>query len=74
MARLTKLERSQKAHSRLFAKYMFTPGNKGHILSRYHDNIWKIQRAKKRVLSKSERREVYNKVNERNMSKRGNKR
>ena len=69
MARINRLERSQKAHSRLFAKHMYTSGNKGYILSRYHDNIWKIQRAKKRVLSKAERQTVYKKVTERGQSK-----
>ena len=69
MAKLTRLERSQKAHSRLKTKHVYTPGIKGDILIRYHNNILNIQSAKKRVISKAERREVYNKVSERYTAK-----
>ena len=69
MARLTRLQRSQTAHQRLKKKHVFTPGVKGDILMRYHNNILNIQSAKKRVISKAERREVYNKVSDRYTAK-----
>ena len=69
MAKNTKLERSQKAHSRLYDKHIRTSGVKGNILCRYHENIFSIQRAKKRVLSKAERQAVYKKISERRYSR-----
>ena len=69
MAKLTRLQRSQKAHQRLKTKHVYTPGIKGDILMRYHNNILNIQNAKKRVITKSERRDVYNKVSERYTAK-----
>ena len=74
MAKLTRLQRSQKAHDRLKTKHIYTPGVKGDILIRYHNNILNIQDAKKRVISKAERRAVYNKVNERYMAKKAKNR
>ena len=65
MAKLTRLQRSQKAHDRLKTKHIYTPGVKGDILIRYHNNILNIQKAKKRVLTKNERRKVFATVRKR---------
>ena len=65
MAKLTRLQRSQKAHDRLKTKHIYTPGVKGDILIRYHNNILNMQEAKKRVLTKNERRKVFATVRKR---------
>ena len=59
MAKLTKLQRSQNAHARLKTKHVYTPGVKGEILMRYHSNVLNVQKAKKRVISKQQRREIF---------------
>lgn len=61
----SKLLRSQNAHARLRLMHSDTPGKKGDILFRYHDNIIKIQKAKKRVVSKNERRKIFKTVRNR---------
>lgn len=71
MAIFTKLQRSQNSHLKLQHKYTDFPGLKGDILYRYHRNIIKIQHANKRIISKSERRKVFNTVSLR--CKRGKK-
>ena len=73
MARLSKFARSQKAHSRLKTKHTYTPGVKGEILMRYHNNILNIQDARKCVIPKKERQAIYKKVSERYKAKRINK-
>ena len=59
MAKLTRFQRSQNAHFDLRMKHADTPGKKGDVLHRYHNNILNIQKAKKRILSKSERRKIF---------------
>ena len=65
MARLTRLQRSQNAHYDLRVKHRDTPGKRGDVLYRYHGNILNMQKAKKRVLTKSERRKVFTTVRNR---------
>ena len=65
MARLSKLQRSNNAHFDLRRKHADTPGKKGEVLYRYHDNVLKVQKAKKRVLSKSDRRKIFSTVRKR---------
>lgn len=65
MARLSKLQRSNNAHLILRHIHAKTPGKKGDVLFRYHDNVFKAQRAKKRVLSKSDRRKIFSTVRNR---------
>ena len=65
MARLSKLQRSNNAHFDLRRKHADTPGKKGEVLYRYHDNVIKAQKAKKRVLSKSDRRKIFSTVRKR---------
>lgn len=62
MARLTRLQRSQNAHSRLRMKHADTPGKKGEVLFTYHNKILQIQKHQNRILSKSERRMEYNSI------------
>ena len=59
MAKLTRFQRSQNAHFNLRMKHAQTPGKKGDVLHRYHNNILNMQKAKKRILSKNERRRVF---------------
>lgn len=59
MTKLTRLQRSQNAHYDLKRKHADTPGKRGDVLYRYHNNILNIQKAKKRILTKNERRKVY---------------
>lgn len=65
MSKLTKFQRSQNAHFNLRMRHSNTPGKKGEVLHRYHNNILNMQKAKKRILSKNEKQEVFKKVNER---------
>ena len=65
MAKLTRFQRSQNAHFNLRMKHAHTPGKKGDVLHRYHNNILNMQKAKKRILSKNERRRVFTTVRNR---------
>lgn len=65
MARLTRLQRSQNAHSVLRMKHADTPGKRGDVLYRYHNNVLQMQKAKKRILTKTEKRKVYTTVRKR---------
>ena len=65
MAKLTRFQRSQNAHFNLRMKHANTPGKKGDVLHRYHNNILNMQKAKKRILSKNERRRVFTTVRNR---------
>ena len=65
MKKLTRLQRSQNAHYDLRRKHTYTPGKKGDVLYRYHDNILNMQKAKKRILSKNERQRVFTTVRKR---------
>ena len=65
MAKLTRFERSQNAHFNLRMKHANTPGKKGDVLHRYHNNILNIQKARKRILSKNERQKVFATVRKR---------
>ena len=47
MSKLTRLQRSQNAHYDLKRKHADTPGKRGDVLYRYHNNILNIQKAKK---------------------------
>ena len=59
MKKLTRLQRSQNAHLNLRRKHADTPGKKGEVLHRYHNNILNMQKAKKRIMSKNERQRVF---------------
>ena len=65
MKKLTRLQRSQNAHLNLRRKHADTPGVKGEVLYRYHNNILNMQKAKKRILSKNERQRVFTTVRNR---------
>lgn len=65
MAKLTRFQRSQNAHFDLRKKHADTPGKRGDVLHRYHNNILNMQKAKKRVLTKNERRKVFATVRKR---------
>ena len=65
MSKLTKFQRSQNAHFNLRMKHSNTPGKKGEVLHRYHNNILNMQKAKKRILSKNEKRKVFKTINAR---------
>lgn len=45
MAKLTRFQRSQNAHFNLRMKHAHTPGKKGDVLHRYHNNIPNMQKA-----------------------------
>ena len=62
---MTKLQRSQNAHYGLRVKHIDTPGKKGDVLYGYHGNVIKMQTAKKRILSDSEKRRVFETVRSR---------
>ena len=62
MKKLTKLQRSQNAHMKLRSKHSSTPGKIGDVKYRYHTAVLKAQKAKKHVLSKSDRAKIYKTV------------
>lgn len=64
MAKLTKLERSQKAHARLAKaqEYIDKNGNfyiiNGHKY-RYHCSVWRKQEKLNKVLSRTQRKKIW---------------
>lgn len=60
MAKLTKRQRSNKAHQRLRAKYASMPGRNSEIKFFYHNEV--IKRQHNRVLSRSEKAKIYKDV------------
>ena len=62
MKKLTRLQRSQNAHSDLRRKHADTPGVRGEVLFTYHNKIIQIQRAQKRVLSRKERKMEFDSI------------
>ena len=56
-----RLERSQKAHNRLFEKYLCKSGSHyADVKSTYHHRVWVLQRSAKKVIPLNERRVIYN--------------
>ena len=62
MAKLSRLQRSQNAHSRLRMKHADTPGKKGEIKYTYHNKILAKQKALGRVMTRSERKMEYDSI------------
>ena len=60
--KLTKLQMSNNAHGLLKRKHMNSKGSRSGALYDYHNQCQIIQSVKRRVLSKSERRALYNKL------------
>ena len=65
MAKMSKFQRSQKAHSRLYDKHMHISGKVNYLKRRYHESVWNAQKAKQRVLSLSERKKIYKTISDR---------
>ena len=59
MAKLTKLQRSNNAHRRLYKKYSVLGGRDAQIKEEYHASACLLQEVKKRLLSKAEKRRIY---------------
>lgn len=57
--RLTKLQMSNNAHGRLKRKHMNSKGSRSGALYDYHNQCQIRQSAKRRVLSKAERKELF---------------
>ena len=62
MKKLTRLQRSQNAHLNLRRKHADTPGVRGEVLFTYHNKIFQVQRAQKRILSRSERKMEFDSI------------
>lgn len=61
--KLTKFDRSQKAHLRLKDKYLYSPsGKKNDILFGYHYRVYMNQLESHKVMSKSERKKTFNRI------------
>ena len=62
MAKLTRFERSQKAHSKYFWKHNTSSiGNpRSELKSEYHFDVLTLQRHANKVLPKKERKIIYN--------------
>ena len=60
MARISKIQRSNNAHKRLQNKYDYIPGNTAEIKYRYHLRVRVRQEKENRILSKKERRGIFN--------------
>lgn len=60
MAKLTKFQRSQKAHSRL-CDFYFNKGNtdKNRALGNYHSDIYDRQFRTNKIVSKKERKKIF---------------
>ena len=65
MAKISKFQRSQKAHSRLYDKHLFISGKDHYIKRRYHESVWNAQKAKQRVFSLPERKKIYKTISDR---------
>ena len=59
MPKTTKLERSNKAHTRLFNKHIITFGSLSEVKAQYHVEVLACQRAAKKVLPRNEKRLLY---------------
>ena len=61
MARMSRLKRSNAVHSRLRKKARNILGKDRFAAKKwtYHDRVERIQNAKNRVLTKAERRKIY---------------
>jgi len=60
MSKLTKLERSNKAHTRLFNKHICTLGSiRSKVKAQYHVEVLACQRAAKKILPRNEKRLLY---------------
>lgn len=58
--KLSKFERSQKAHTRLFDKYIVRFGSfDSNIKADYHSTVLVLQRQSKRVLSRRDKSIIY---------------
>ena len=62
MAKLTRLQRSQNAHSRLRLKHADTPGKRGEIKYTYHNKILARQKDLGRVMTRQERKMEYDSI------------
>lgn len=60
--RLSKFQLSQRAHYRSFKKNSKLNCKKAYILEHYHDNCYLIQKMKKRILTKSERKKLFDRA------------
>jgi len=58
--KLTKFDRSQKAHHRLREKYFHSLNDKNHdVLFGYHQSVYMNQLQSRKVMSKAERKKTF---------------
>ena len=60
--RLSKFQMSQMAHCRSRNKYSKLGGKKSYILESYHDDCYLLQKLKKRILTKQEKKKIFDRT------------